>query len=354
MKGESMKNFDEQVKLIFRLAQKYNKYPKATYWLNLLATAVLAWGLFIAAYLSDGLVQRAIYLVPSIFALYRLATFTHEVVHIKKGQVPGFRLAWSVLCGIPLLAPHFMYRELHLAHHSKNKYNTDKDIEYFPFFGKAFSMHTYYFKNLALPFLSLYRFAILPLTFFVGGKIRNLIEQKASCMGIRFVFTREKLKNKTERKYWVIEEMATFIYVWSIIGLITSNNLAIDLVYQWAVAMVAILTLNTFRFLSATHLYWGQGEKMTFEQHIMDSVNIKNKGVFAKLIAPVGQTYHGLHHIVPFVPGLELHKLHKDIMSEIDESHFYHKINYEGFLQVYGLLLKGKGPEHETQKLEAA
>ncbi len=349
-----MKNFDVQVQHIFKLAQRYSKYPKKTYWINLIATALIGWGLFIGAYLSNGWALKSLFLVPAIFALYRLVTFTHEVVHIKKGQVPGFRFAWSVLCGIPLLAPHFMYRELHLAHHSKNKYNTDKDIEYFPFFGKAFAMHIYYFKNLALPFLSVYRFAVLPLTFLAGSKVRSIIEQKASSMGIRFIFTRELLKNKTEKKFWVIEEIASFVYVWSIIGLIATGSLDIELVYQWAITMISILTLNTFRFLSATHLYWGQGEKMSFEQHIMDSVNIKNKGVFSKLIAPVGQTYHGLHHIVPFVPGLVLHKLHTDIMREIDEDHFYHKINYEGFLQVYSLLLEGKRPEEENKLLNAA
>jgi fatty acid desaturase len=336
-----MTKFDEEVAEIIKIAANYRKYPTAKYWMDFGLSISLGWILFFVKYYSNNPLVGNTALFISILAFYRAITFTHEVVHLREKDVPGFRFAWSIFCGIPLLAPHFLYHDLHLNHHSKKKYNTKNDVEYFPFYGNPSSINIYYFKNLILPVMSIFRFLILPLTILLGGEIREKICQNASSMGIRLIFEREPVVNDREKKLWLFEEIASFFYVWFIAFLIYIEILTFWFVIQWAIVIIGILTLNTYRFFSATHIYSGNGEVMSFEKHILDSVNIKDTGLFSKLIAPVGQSFHGLHHIVPSIPGLRLHEVHNEIIGKISRDHFYHKINYENFKTVYEKVKSG-------------
>ena len=54
----------------------------------------------------------------AILALYRAGSFIHELTHIKHKDVPGFRLGWNALVGVPLLMPSFMYEGVHSLHHA--------------------------------------------------------------------------------------------------------------------------------------------------------------------------------------------------------------------------------------------
>ena len=38
----------------------------------------------------------------SVLTLYRAGLFIHELTHIRKQALPGFRLAWNALVGVPL------------------------------------------------------------------------------------------------------------------------------------------------------------------------------------------------------------------------------------------------------------
>ena len=37
----------------------------------------------------------------AVIALYRAGSFIHELTHIRKNSLPGFRLAWNILVGVP-------------------------------------------------------------------------------------------------------------------------------------------------------------------------------------------------------------------------------------------------------------
>ncbi len=345
-----MTTFNSELQQIYKIAGKYKKYDKTKYWISLISTAIFGWGSFYALLSSETVFLKLLFFTLSTIFLYKGTVFTHELVHLDEKQLPGFRSAWTILFGIPLLAPHFLYRELHLAHHSKNKYNTEKDIEYSIFWGDKNQMITYYFKNLAIPFMSTWRFSVLPLTIFLGGNIRKMIRLKASSMGIKFIFTREEVKNSKEKKRWLAEELSCFLYCWGIIYLIATTSLTPSLWITWAAVLFGVLTLNTYRFLSATHLYQHTGEEIDFETHVLDSVNIKQRGIIAHIIAPIGQTCHGLHHIVPFVPGLELESLHQELIRSLEEKHFYHKINYRDFSTVYRQIMNGKKDQIDERK----
>ena len=58
--------------------------------------------------------------------------FIHELTHIKKGAVKGFRFTWNLIVGVPLLVPSFMYEGVHNQHHAKTYYGTVDDPEYLP------------------------------------------------------------------------------------------------------------------------------------------------------------------------------------------------------------------------------
>lgn len=71
-------------------------------------------------------------LLAGSFVLYRMALFTHEICHFKAGVLPGFELAWNVICGIPSMMPSFMLKT-HIDHHLNRSYGTFNDPEYLPF-----------------------------------------------------------------------------------------------------------------------------------------------------------------------------------------------------------------------------
>ncbi|NIO40667.1 MAG: hypothetical protein GTO41_11085, partial [Burkholderiales bacterium] len=66
------------------------------------------------------------------FALFRLGSMYHEIVHFKPTKpLKRFALTWDILAGIPMLMPSFLYQN-HLDHHRTSKYGTGVDGEYLP------------------------------------------------------------------------------------------------------------------------------------------------------------------------------------------------------------------------------
>ena len=59
--------------------------------------------------------------VVAVFALYRALLFIHELTHIHRNALPGFRFAWNLFVGIPMLTPSFMYEGVHTTHHKRTQ-----------------------------------------------------------------------------------------------------------------------------------------------------------------------------------------------------------------------------------------
>ncbi len=68
----------------------------------------------------------------AVFALYRATLFIHELTHIHRTALPGFRFVWNLIVGIPVLMPSFMYEGVHTLHHARTRYGTAEDPEYMP------------------------------------------------------------------------------------------------------------------------------------------------------------------------------------------------------------------------------
>lgn len=99
------------------------------YWADMLASAALGYAGLAAAILLENPWAAAGAGFVSSLALYRALLFIHELTHLHKVALPGFRTAWNLLIGIPMLMPSFMYEGVHTQHHARTRYGTIEDPE---------------------------------------------------------------------------------------------------------------------------------------------------------------------------------------------------------------------------------
>ena len=105
------------------------------YWTDFLSTITCAHALFALELDADRwlpfsgaafwAVRVAMFAVAAILYM-RAVIFIHELVHLRGDSFRAFRVAWNLLCGIPLLVPSFMYYP-HVDHHRRKSYGTQHD-----------------------------------------------------------------------------------------------------------------------------------------------------------------------------------------------------------------------------------
>ena len=127
-RGDRASDDRAMLKAAANLTRDLNVPKPAIYWADMIGSALLGYGGLFVAMTGSGWLALAAGLV-AILALYRAGSFIHEMTHIKQGAVPGFRLAWNALVGVPLLVPSFMYEGVHNQHHAKTYYGTANDPE---------------------------------------------------------------------------------------------------------------------------------------------------------------------------------------------------------------------------------
>ena len=109
----------------------------------------------------------------AVLALYRAGSFIHELTHIKKGAVKGFRFAWNLIVGVPLLVPSFMYEGVHNQHHAKRYYGTVDDPEYLPLaLMQPWTLPVFLIAAALAPIGMLIRFGILAPLSLLSPKLR--------------------------------------------------------------------------------------------------------------------------------------------------------------------------------------
>ena len=102
------------------------------YWPDMLASALVGYGTLAGAILLQDAVLAFVCGAISMMALYRALLFIHEISHLHRNALPGFRTAWNLIVGIPMLTPSLMYEQVHTIHHSRMRYGTAEDPEYLP------------------------------------------------------------------------------------------------------------------------------------------------------------------------------------------------------------------------------
>ncbi len=297
------------------------------FWPDMLISAALGYaGLAGAILLDNGWLALASGLFAAL-ALYRALLFIHELTHIHRTALPGFRLGWNLLVGIPMLIPSLMYENVHTLHHARTRYGTAEDPEYLPLgLMKPWTLPVFLLSSLLLPIGLLLRSAVLVPLGAVVPPIRRLLWERASSLSINPAFRRRPAEGAFKRQvFW--QELG--VAVWSLFLIATAvlwdwRPLAIGLA---VVSLTAVL--NQVRTLVA-HLWVNEGEPMTVTAQYLDSVNVPPPGIWAELWAPVGLRYHALHHLLPSMPYHSYPEAHRRLTRELGVESTYRGANYPG------------------------
>ena len=95
------------LKAAANLTRDLNVPNSTVYWADMLGSALIGYAALFAT-MALTLPLALVTSVVAILALYRAGSFIHELTHIKKGAVKGFRFAWNLIVGVPLMVPSFM------------------------------------------------------------------------------------------------------------------------------------------------------------------------------------------------------------------------------------------------------
>ncbi len=307
------------------------------YWPDMLISAGVGYAGIAVAILSASVGVKVAAGLVAALALYRALMFIHELTHIHRDALPGFRTAWNLLVGIPMLTPSFMYEGVHVIHHKRTQYGTVEDPEYLPLaLMKPWSLPLFVIVALLLPVALLVRFGVLYPLGLVIPPLRKFTWERFSSLSINPEFRRKAPEGDfVGRVRW--QEAGASLWA---VALIAS---AFVIGWKPLATALAILSLaavlNQLRTLVA-HLWENEGEPMTVTAQFLDSVNVPPPGVVAEIWAPVGLRYHALHHLMPSMPYHDLPEAHRRLARELGTGSTYEGANHPGLLVLVGRIAR--------------
>ena len=308
------------------------------YWPDMLLSAAAGYaGLAGAILLANPWLALASGAV-AVLALYRALLFIHELSHIHRDALPGFRLAWNLLVGIALLTPSFLYEGVHTLHHARTRYGTAEDPEYLPLaLMKPWTLPTFLLIAALLPPALLLRFAVLVPLGAVIPSLRRLVWERASSLATNPVFRRRAAEGELARLvFW--QELGASL--WAIALLASTFWIGWRPLLIALAVVAATAVLNQLRTLAA-HLWTNDGEAMTVTAQYLDSVNVPPPGPLPALWAPVGLRYHATHHLLPSLPYHSLAEAHRRLTAELGAESTYRGANYPGLISLIARLARG-------------
>jgi fatty acid desaturase len=307
------------------------------YWPDMLASAAVGYGALAGAILVGNPVVAVLLGLLASLALYRALLFIHELTHIHKDALPGFRFGWNLLVGIPMLIPSFMYEGVHTQHHARTRYGTIEDPEYLPLaLMKPWSLPVFALTAILLPVALLFRSAVLVPLSAVIPPLRSLVWGRVSALAINPQYRRRKPEGEFARMvFW--QELGCSAWALSV--------LAASFAWGWRPLVIALCVVSLTAFLNqvrtlVAHLWENDGESMTVTAQYLDSVNVPPPARFSGLWAPVGLRYHALHHLLPSVPYHSLAEAHRRIHEHLGEASTYRKASYPGLTPLLARLAR--------------
>src|SRR5436190_1849683 len=198
--------------------------PRATiYWADMLGSALLGYAaLFAAMFVKPNWLALGIGLV-AVLALYRAGSFIHELTHIKKGAVKGFRFTWNLIVGVPLLIPSFMYEGVHNQHHAKRYYGTVDDPEYLPLaLMHPWTLPVFLIAAALAPIGVLIRFGFLAPLSMLSPKLRSSVVGRYSGLQINPNFVRPKPEGEFARD-WAWQEAACSAWAIALLTMVATG-----------------------------------------------------------------------------------------------------------------------------------
>ena len=317
----------EMLRAAVELTRDISTARAAIYWPDMLLSAVVGYAALAGAIRAASWVVALGCAALAVLALYRALLFIHELTHIHRTSLPGFRTVWNMAVGVPMLTPSFMYENVHTLLHARTGDGTAEDPEYLPLaLMKPWSLPAFILIAALLPIGLLIRGALLVPLGALIPPLRKLVWERASSLSINPDFRRRPPEGDFARMvHW--QEAGTMVWSWAL--------LASTQVFGWRPLLIALVVVsatavfNQIRTLVA-HLWQNDGEAMTVTAQYLDSVNVPPPGLWAELWAPVGLRYHALHHLLPSMPYHSLAEAHRRLVGKLGNGSTYARANYPG------------------------
>ncbi|EXS71591.1 fatty acid desaturase family protein [Sphingobium sp. Ant17] len=319
------------------LTRDYSVANPRIYWPDMLGSAVIGWVAMVGAIVTENVAIAVACGVVAMLALYRAASFIHELTHIRKGALPGFRFGWNLIVGIPLMIPSFLYEGVHTQHHARTRYGTAEDPEYLPLaLMKPWSLPLFILVASLAPVGLILRFGLLTPLSLILPPLRRKVVAELSALSINPAYRRRAPEGAFARM-WAWQEAGACLFALALVGSVFLFGWKPLLVYM--AIHSAMTVINQLRTLVA-HLWENEGDPMTVTAQYLDSVNVPPPGALPELWAPVGLRYHALHHLLPSVPYHALGQAHARLIATLDAGSPYHRGNYPGMVPLVGKIAR--------------
>ncbi|NOT53165.1 MAG: fatty acid desaturase [Deltaproteobacteria bacterium] len=320
------------------------------YWGDFSLSAGIGWGAFafsLRTPLTFPLYCGATLI--AVIALLRAAIFIHELAHLKRGAVPGFETGWNLVIGIPFMLPSLMYVGSHGDHHRQSAFGTANDPEYAPLAHHSRpQILGFLMEVIFVPLLLALRWGLIGPLSFVIPPLRRIAVEQASSLVINTGYRRPFPTGRATFRWW-LQEIATALVFWSVIGAWMIGVVPSSWLVQWYVVSASILFINQVRTLAA-HRYINDGRTLTAVEQLRDSINLDGWPIPTVLAAPVGLRYHALHHFLPAVPYHSLGALHRRLLVELPLDSPYHHATSRGILLTIWTLIARLQPTPRRQE----
>ncbi|HYP13278.1 MAG TPA: fatty acid desaturase [Bryobacteraceae bacterium] len=292
------------------LVQDLHKPEPWIFWSDLVFTATVAWGAFVAAGLLGSLWSLAALAIASA-AFYRGLCFIHELTHLKTRALPGFETAWNLLFGAPLLLPSFVYVGVHQDHHKLSTYGTEQDPEYMPFAQSDIRTLVFTLHSILLPVFQVLRFVVISPVALLVPPLHRWVAVHASALSMNVNYKRS-ISPSLNRSMRLWECLILGLWIPAVAGMYM-GVFSWRLLISWYAVTATTSLVNTLRTLGA-HNYESSGEPLDRNGQLLDSIDTPGN-VFTELWAPVGLRYHALHHYFPGIPYHNLPEAHRRLIQ---------------------------------------